>query len=65
MIYALALKTNLVRDDPMLWFSMMVMPSGPPALIISGLAELGKVSDAEKMAISKVLAVSNYQTIPL
>jgi hypothetical protein len=55
------MKTNLLRDDPMLWFSMMVMPSGPPALIISGLAELGKVSETEKMAISKVLAVSNPQ----
>jgi hypothetical protein len=36
---------------------MMVMPTGPPALIISGLAELGKVSKLEKMAIAKVLSV--------
>ncbi|KAL1987565.1 hypothetical protein VTN96DRAFT_3165 [Rasamsonia emersonii] len=57
VIYSLALKTQLLRDDPMLWFTMMVMPAGPPALIISGLAELGKVSDIEKMAISKVLAI--------
>lgn len=37
---------------------MMIMPAGPPALIISGLAELGHVSELEKMAISKVLTVS-------
>jgi hypothetical protein len=36
---------------------MMVMPTGPPALIIMGLAELGDVSEAEKMAIAKALAV--------
>jgi auxin efflux carrier family protein len=41
----------------MLWFSLMVMPAGPPALIISGLAETGKVSELEKMAIAKALAV--------
>jgi hypothetical protein len=38
---------------------MMVMPAGPPALIISGLAELGKVSEMEKMAMAKALTVSN------
>jgi hypothetical protein len=43
----------------MLWFTMMVMPAGPPALIISGLAELGKVSEMEKMAMAKALTVSN------
>lgn len=36
---------------------MMVMPTGPPAMIISGLTELEDVSELEKMAIAKVLAV--------
>jgi hypothetical protein len=43
--------------DLILWFSMMVMPTGPPALIIMELAELGRVSEVEKMAIAKALAV--------
>ncbi|RJE24340.1 Auxin Efflux Carrier superfamily [Aspergillus sclerotialis] len=55
VIYGLAKKTNLVQDDPILWFSMMLMPAGPPALIISGLAELAKISEVERMAIAKTL----------
>lgn len=58
IIYGLAKSTRLVRDDPILWFSMMLMPQGPPALVISGLAELAKVSDLEKMAVAKTLTVS-------
>ncbi|KAJ9302660.1 hypothetical protein DTO271G3_34 [Paecilomyces variotii] len=57
LIYVLALKTGLVRNDPILWFTMMLMPAGPPALIISGLAELAKVSEVEKFAVAKALAI--------
>ncbi|GAD92014.1 Auxin Efflux Carrier superfamily [Paecilomyces variotii No. 5] len=57
IIYGLALKTSLVRNDPVLWFTMMLMPTGPPALIISGLAELAKVSEVEKFAVAKALAL--------
>lgn len=32
VIYVLATKTNAVFDDPLLWFCMMLMPAGPPAL---------------------------------
>lgn len=47
-----------MRSDPILWFSLMLMPAGPPALVISGLAELARVSQAEKMAVAKTLMVS-------
>lgn len=57
LIYGLAKHTGLVRDDPVLWFSLMLMPAGPPALVISGFAELAKVSEADKMAVAKTLAV--------
>jgi hypothetical protein len=57
LIYGLAKRTRLLGDDPMLWFSMMLMPVGPPALVISGLAELAQASEAEKMVIAKTLAV--------
>lgn len=33
------------------------MPAGPPALIISGLAELAKISEVERMTIAKTLTV--------
>jgi hypothetical protein len=57
LIYGLAKRTRLLGDDPMLWFSMMLMPVGPPALVISGLAELAQASEEEKMAIAKTLTV--------
>ncbi|GFF35146.1 WD repeat-containing protein 26 [Aspergillus udagawae] len=55
LIYVLAKRTVLVRYDPILWFSLMLMPAGPPALVISGFAELAKISEAEKMAVAKSL----------
>lgn len=57
LIYGLAKRTQLLGDDPILWFSMMLMPAGLPALVISGLAELAQASETEKMAIAKMLTV--------
>lgn len=58
LIYGLAKHTKLLGDDPILWFSMMLMPIGPPALMISGLAEVAQASEMEKIAIAKTLTVS-------
>ncbi|KAL6235541.1 hypothetical protein BDW75DRAFT_209322 [Aspergillus navahoensis] len=57
IIYGLAKKTTLLRSDPILWFSMMLMPAGPPALVIQGLAELAKASETQKMTIAKMLTI--------
>ncbi|KAL4978904.1 hypothetical protein BDW66DRAFT_128984 [Aspergillus desertorum] len=57
IIYSLAKKTTLLRSDPILWFSMMLMPVGPPALVIQGLAELAKASETQKMTIAKTLTI--------
>ncbi|KAL4805076.1 auxin efflux carrier [Aspergillus unguis] len=57
LIYALAKKTSLLRSDPILWFSLMLMPAGPPALVIQGLAELAKASERTKMTIAKTLTI--------
>jgi hypothetical protein len=57
LVYGLAKRTKLLGDDPILWFSMMLMPAGPPALVISGLAEVAHASETEKMAIAKTLTV--------
>jgi hypothetical protein len=59
VIYGLASRTNILPSDSILWFSLMLMPAGPPALVISGLAELAKVSELEKMAIAKTLTVNH------
>ncbi|KAL2842420.1 auxin efflux carrier, partial [Aspergillus pseudoustus] len=57
IIYGLAKNTSVLRSDPVLWFSMMLMPAGPPALVIQGLAELAKVSEVQKMTIAKTLTI--------
>ncbi|KAJ5979411.1 hypothetical protein N7501_002753 [Penicillium viridicatum] len=57
LIYGLAKRTQLLGDDPILWFSMMLMPAGPPALVISGLAELAQASEMEKMVIAQTLTI--------
>lgn len=58
VIYALARKTSILQDDPFLWFSMMLMPCGPPAFVISGLADLAGVPESEEIEIAKSLTVS-------
>lgn len=63
LIYGLAKKTKILGNDPMLWFSMMLMPAGPPALVISGLAELAQASEADKMAIAKTVAVCDIEAV--
>ncbi|PYI33551.1 auxin efflux carrier superfamily [Aspergillus indologenus CBS 114.80] len=63
LVYVFAAKTSLLGDDPILWFSMMLMPTGPPSLVISGLAELANVSEEEKLTVVKALT-SQYCLSP-
>lgn len=39
---------------------MMLMPTGPPALVISGLAELAEIPESEEIEIAKSLTVSDW-----
>ncbi|KAL2010725.1 hypothetical protein VTN00DRAFT_6532 [Thermoascus crustaceus] len=64
VIYILASRTKFLMEDPILWFSMMLMPAGPPALIISGLAELAKATELERFAIAKAMTIL-YALSPL
>ncbi|KAI9884633.1 MAG: hypothetical protein M1823_003589 [Watsoniomyces obsoletus] len=58
IIWALATKTNLLGDDPMLWFCLMMISSGPPAIKTAALAEIHNASAHDKMSIAKLLVVS-------
>jgi nitrate reductase NapE component len=64
IIYALATKTGLLSSDPMLWFAMMLMPTGPPAMILTALSDVSGSPETEKMAIAKFLTAS-YAITPL
>jgi hypothetical protein len=58
LVYVLASKTNVLSDDPILWFAMMLMPCGPPAMKLTALADVSGAGDEEKMSIAKFLTVS-------
>ncbi|KAF8421988.1 auxin efflux carrier [Tirmania nivea] len=62
IIYMLA-KKKLLSDDPVLWFSMMLMPCGPPAILLSSLAEL-KGNSNTTLQVAKLLMVS-YAITPV
>lgn len=42
----------------MLWFTMMLMPTGPPAMKLTSLADVNGSNEQEKMSIAKFLTVS-------
>ncbi|KAL2415388.1 hypothetical protein ABEF91_005250 [Exophiala dermatitidis] len=59
IIYGFAAKTNIFGDDKMLWFTMMVMPSGPPAMKLLALADTSGIEHKEVMSISKLLTIAH------
>lgn len=60
VIYFAATKTGLLNADPMLWFAMMLMPTGPPAMILVALSEVNGSPESQKMAIAKFLTVRKF-----
>lgn len=64
VIWALATKTSLLSSDPILWFAMMLMPTGPSAMILVALADVNGNGEVEKMAIAKFLTIL-YAATPL
>lgn len=60
VIYLVATRTSLLgpRPDPMLWFCLMLMPTGPPAIKLTALADVNGSEEGEKLAVAKFLTVS-------
>lgn len=63
VIYVLAKNTNLLSDDPVLWFCMMLMPTGPSALVLTAMADVTGGDDDSKFAIAKFLTVCELYLI--
>lgn len=59
LIYAVASKTSWLGDDPMLWFTLMLMPTGPPAMKLITLVQVAGGSEEESSNISRLLTVSD------
>ncbi|KAF7370053.1 Auxin efflux carrier [Mycena sanguinolenta] len=62
-IYLLASHTSLLGRDPMLWFALMLMPTGPPATTLVTLVQVSGASEEEK-SISRILGMS-YLVSPI
>lgn len=58
LIYAIAKHTAMLGSDPMLWFAMMLMPTGPPALKIISMVQVSDASVDDERNISRILTVS-------
>lgn len=58
LIYGLVKETNVLGSDPMLWFTMMLMPTGPPAMKLITMVQVSGAGDEEEHKIAKLLTVS-------
>jgi len=58
LVYVFATKTSVLDAEPMLWFAMMLMPTGPPALSITAMADVSGADEEQKLSIAKFLTVS-------
>jgi auxin efflux carrier family protein len=59
IVYGLAKNTDLLGVDPMLWFTMMLMPTGPSAMKLITLVEVSDCDEADEHKIAKLLTVSS------
>jgi predicted permease len=57
LLYALA-KAHLLGDDPMLWFAMMLMPTGPPAMKLITMVQVSDAGVDDERKIAKILTIS-------
>ncbi|KAH9902237.1 auxin efflux carrier [Xylariomycetidae sp. FL2044] len=64
IIWAIAAKTNVLPDDPILPWAMMMMPIGPTAMKVLALADVSGASEKVRMSIAKFLTLS-YIITPL
>nr|KAK5438417.1 hypothetical protein LTR18_008939 [Exophiala xenobiotica] len=64
IIWGLCTKTNVMSQDPILWFAMMIMPAGPPAMKLVAMADVSGADEDDKMTISKILTLS-YAASPI
>lgn len=60
-IYTIAQKSGshgILSDDPMLWFAMMLMPTGPPAMKLITMVQVSDAGEEDERRIAKILTIS-------
>ncbi|KAJ3567529.1 hypothetical protein NP233_g6302 [Leucocoprinus birnbaumii] len=55
-IYCLALYTDLLPADPVMWWCMILIPVGPPAMTLSTLVDVINVGESDKNMVARTLA---------
>jgi len=63
-IYFLAKETTFLGTDPMLWFTMMLMPTGPSAMKLITMVEVSDADEEAEHKIAKLLTIS-YVVSPI
>jgi predicted permease len=58
IIFAIAKRSSALGSDPMLWFTMMMMPTGPPAMKLITMVQVSDAGVEEERKIAKILTVS-------
>jgi predicted permease len=59
LIYAIVQRTDgVLGSDPMLWFAMMLMPTGPPAMKLITMVQVSDAGPEDERRIAKILTVS-------
>lgn len=61
VIYALVHKSGrdgILGSDPMLWFAMMLMPTGPPAMKLITMVQVSDAGVDDERRIAKILTIS-------
>jgi predicted permease len=58
IIFAIAKRSSALGSDPMLWFAMMLMPTGPPAMKLITMVQVSDAGVEEERKIAKILTVS-------
>lgn len=57
-VYAIAKHTSALGSDPMLWFTMMLMPTGPPAMKLITMVQVSDAGVEDERKIAKILTMS-------
>ncbi|KAF5359233.1 hypothetical protein D9756_002863 [Leucocoprinus leucothites] len=56
IIYWLVLHTALLPQDPVMWWCMIIMPIGPPAMTLSTLVDIINVGEGGRNMVARTLA---------
>jgi len=58
VVYLVTSRTNWLTDDPILWFALMLMPTGPSAMKLTAMADVSGAPEGEQLSIAKFLTAS-------